>query len=148
MANALYDTGRHAFLRGDINWRAAGGDTFRVFLIDSANYAVDLAAHDFLSDIPTNARIGNSGGTARADAPALTIVDVSAGIADANNVTFTTVPTGGPYEALVIFKDDGAADASSQLIAWIDTATGLPVTTNGGDITIQWSDLTNRIFKL
>jgi hypothetical protein len=34
------------------------------------------------------------------------------------------------------------------LIAYIDTATGLPVTPNGGDITIAWDSGANRIFKL
>jgi hypothetical protein len=47
----------------------------------------------------------------------------------------------------VIYKDTGTA-ATSPLIAYIDTATGLPVTPNGGDITVTWDNGSNKIFKL
>jgi hypothetical protein len=49
-------------------------------------------------------------------------------------VTFTAV-TGDVSEAVILYKDTGVA-ATSPLIAYIDTATGLPVTPNGGDITV------------
>jgi len=39
-------------------------------------------------------------------------------------------------------------ESTSRLIAWIDTGTNLPVTPNGGDITVQWDAGANRIFKL
>jgi hypothetical protein len=31
---------------------------------------------------------------------------------------------------------------------YIDAATGLPLTPNGGDVTIQWDNGANKIFKL
>jgi len=65
---------------------------------------------------------------------------------DAADVTYTAV-TGDPSEAVVVYKDTGV-EGTSQLIAYIDTATGLPVTPNGGDITIQWDNGINKIFKL
>jgi len=34
------------------------------------------------------------------------------------------------------------------LIAFIDTATNLPVTPNGGDIIVAWDNGANKIFKL
>ena len=55
--------------------------------------------------------------------------------------------TGDPSEALLIYKDTGT-EATSPLIAYIDTATGLPVTPNGGNITVTWDNGTNKIFKL
>ena len=40
-------------------------------------------------------------------------------------------------------------ESTSNLIAYMDTGmTGLPVTPNGGDITVQWANTSNRIFKL
>ncbi len=39
MANALYDKGREAFLRGQIDWI---NDDIRVILIDAADYTVNL----------------------------------------------------------------------------------------------------------
>ena len=59
---------------------------------------------------------------------------VALGVFDAADVAFTTV-TGDPSEVLVIYKDTGSA-ATSPLIAYIDTATGLPVTPNGGNINV------------
>ncbi len=35
-----------------------------------------------------------------------------------------------------------------RLVAYIDSATGLPVIPNGGDITITWDSGANRIFAL
>ena len=63
-----------------------------------------------------------------------------------NDVTFTSV-TGASIEAIVLYKDTGT-DATSPLIAFIDTATGLPITPNGGDIIVTWDNGANKIFKL
>ena len=134
MANELYDKGREGFLDGSIDWDT---DDIRCILVDTADYTVDLAAHDNLDDIPAGARVATSG--------ALTGKTVAAGVADADDVTFSAV-TGDQSEALVIYKHTGT-ESTSRLIAYIDDATGLPVTPNGGDITVQW-DATNKIFKL
>lgn len=135
MANALYDTGRAAFLLGDIAWDT---DNIKVILVDSADYTVDLATHDFLDDVAVGAIEATSGN--------LSGKTTTAGVADADNVTFSAV-TGDQCEALIIYKDTGVS-STSQLIAYIDTATGLPVTPNGGDITVTWDDGANKIFKL
>ena len=135
MANALYDKGREGFLGGDISW---DDDNIKVVLVDGDDYTVNLATHTFLSDIPVEGRVATSG--------ALTGKTITAGIADANDVTIPTV-TGDQFEIIVLYKDTGSA-ATSRLIAYIDTATGLPFTPSGGDIMIKWSDDTNKIFKL
>ena len=145
MANALYDFGRQGFLEGS-NDRDT--HTIKVFLVDAATYTPNLATDQFLSSVPAGARKGNSGGQTRADAPTLGTKTVTAGVADAADVVVTAVPAGAALEYILIFRDDGVADASSPLIALIDTATGLPVTPNGGDITIVWDAGANRIFKL
>lgn len=145
MANALFDAGRNKFLIGSIDWTS---DTIRAFLIDAADYTVDLATHEFLSDVPAAARVGGAaGGTGRADGVQLTSPTAVDGVADAADLTFTAV-TGDECEAILIYKDDGAAETSSPLIAYIDTATGLPVTPNGGDITVSWDDGADKIFRL
>lgn len=135
MANALYDKGRQGFLDGSIDWDS---DDIRVILIDTDDYTVNLATHDNLDDIPTAARVATSG--------ALTGKTVTDGVADADDVIFSSV-TGDQSEALVIYKHTGV-EATSRLIAYIDSATGLPVTPNGGDITVQWDNGSNKIFKL
>ena len=135
MANALYDKGRENFLNGNIDWTA---DNIKVVLVDAADYTVDLVNHDFLDDIAVGGRVATSGN--------LSSKTSTAGVADAADVTFSSV-TGDQSEALVIYRDSGTA-STSELIAYIDTATGLPVTPNGGDITVTWDNGANKIFKL
>ena len=137
MANALYDSGRNAFARGDILWKASGGSTIKAVLVDAADYTVNLTTHDNLDDIPSGARVAT--GT-------LALSDPSAGICDASDLTFTSV-TGDPSEAIILYKDTGV-ESTSTLIAYIDSATGLPVTPNGGNISVAWDNGTNKIFKL
>jgi hypothetical protein len=135
MANALYDAGREGFLDGSIDWDT---NTIKCVLIDTADYTVNLSTHDNLDDVAAGSRVGTP--------QTLGSKTVTAGVADAADVTFTAV-TGDPCEAIIIWKDTGV-ESTSRLIAYIDTATGLAVTPNGGDITIAWSSGANKIFKL
>jgi hypothetical protein len=135
MTKALYDLGREAFLGGDLDWDA---NSIKAVLVDSGAYAVNLATHQFLSDIAAGARIATSS--------ALTTKTKTAGVADADDVTFTAV-TGASVEAVVLYADTGVA-GTSRLICYIDEGTNLPVTPNGGDIIVQWDNGANKIFKL
>jgi hypothetical protein len=70
---------------------------------------------------------------------------VTNGLFDGDNVTYSSV-TGNSVEALVIYIDTTVA-GTSRLVAYIDSGvTGLPVTPNGGDISITWS--VSGIFQL
>ena len=135
MANALYTRGREAFLAGDIDWE---NDTIKVVLVDSADYTLDIDNHDNLDDIPSGARVATSG--------ALTGKTVNGGVADAADVTISSV-SGDQFEYIIIYKDTGT-ESTSKLIACLDTATGLPCTPNDGDVSIQWSNDASKIFKL
>lgn len=128
MANALYDSGRNGFLTGAFNWNS---DTFKVILLSSV-YTVDLANHVYTSSI---------GGTVAISSGIATTTALS-GIADAYDITFSSV-AGTTATQFVLFHD-----STKKLIAHFDTGTNIPVTPNGGDITIQWSDAANKIFKL
>lgn len=134
--NQLYDKGREGILDGTINWM---NDNIKVVLVDTGTYTVAPATHANLSDIPAGARVATSGNLAGKTA--------TGGVADANDVTLTAV-SGATVEAIVLYKDTGTA-TSSRLIAYIDTAgTSLPVTPNGGDITLAWASTANKIFKI
>lgn len=123
MASALYPIGKKAILDASINLDT---DTIKAALIDTGTYTYS-AAHDFLNDV--------SGvvGTAQTIANTTT----TSGTFDGDNVTYTAV-TGNSVEAIIIYKDTGNS-ATSNLIAYIDSGTGLPVTPNGGDITVAWN---------
>ena len=133
MANALYGKGRDKFLNGSINW---GSDTIKAALVDTGTYTVQIDTHEFLSDL--SGVVGT--------ATALGSKSSALGVADAADTTFSSV-SGNTVEAIVLYKDTGNA-ATSPLIAYIDTATGLPFTPNGGDVTVAWDNGANKIFKL
>jgi len=137
MASALYDYGREGFLAGDIDWDA---NDIRCILIDDTDYTVNLTTDQHLDDIAAGARVATSG--------ALTSKTVTNGVADAADVTFTAV-SGDQWEAIVIYQHTGT-ESTSRLIAYIDSTeiTGAPHTPSGQDVTIQWDDGANKIFKI
>lgn len=135
MANALYDKARELFLTAGLNWSSSD---IKAVLVDTAGYTVNISTDQYLADIGGTYRIATSAN--------FTGKTTTGGAADADNVTFTSV-SGASIEAIVIYKDTGVA-ATSPLIAYIDTATGLPITPNGGDIILSWDNGANKIFKL
>ena len=135
MANALFDAGREGFLGGDIDWDA---NDIKINFIDHADDNPNVATDDFLDDITGAAIVATSGNLANKTK--------TAGVADADDITVSTV-SGDQFESIVIYKDSGVS-STSNLIAKIDTATGLPCTPNGGNITVQWDSGANKIFKL
>lgn len=135
MANTLYDYCRQRFLESNINWMT---DTVKVILVDFGGYTPQTSTHQYLSDISSSARI--------AGPVTMTSKATTGGAADAADCTFSAV-SGASIEAIVIYKDTGT-ESTSPLIAIIDTATGLPITPNGGDIIVTWDNGTNKIFKV
>lgn len=132
--NALYDKGREAFLLGAINMSS---DTIKAALVDEGTYTPNLSTDQYYSSV-SSAVVGT---------PAtLASKTTTAGVFNAAGVTYTSV-TGSSAEAIVIYKDTGTG-STSPLIALIESATGLPVTPNGGNITITWDTGSNKIFKL
>lgn len=132
MANAIYPKYKEALLSGSSNIALTG--TVKAALVDTGTYTYSTA-HDFLDDL--------SGvvGTAQT----ISTPTVTAGLFDGANVTYTAV-SGSSAEAIVIYIDTGVA-GTSRLVAYIDSSvTGLPVTPNGGDITVSWS--ASGIFQL
>lgn len=139
-ATQLYPKGRQKFLEGLIHWSAT--DTFKVYLIDEATYVVNFTTDEFASTIDT------SGGDIATSA-ALTGLTSTDGVANANDAVFTAVAGPTTAEALVIWKDT-AVLSSSPLLVYMDEAqvTGLPITPNGSDLTVQWGETNDKIFVL
>ena len=135
MANALFEKARENFLGGDIDWDA---NTIKLVFVDHEADTPLPASDIALSDILAAARIATS--------DAFTGKTKTSGVADADDVTVAAV-TGAQFESIVIYKDTGV-ETTSLLIAFIDTATGLPCTPNGGSITVQWQATDPKIFKL
>ena len=133
MANKLYPKGAEKILGGSINLTS---DTIKVALLsDAYTYS---SSREFLSDVSASEL--NTAQT-------LGTKSVTNGVFDAADSVYTAVTAGANARYLAIYKDTGVAGTSS-LIFFLDTVTGLPMATNGGDITVQWDNGSYKIFSL
>jgi len=136
MANALYAKGKEKLL-SSTNAISLDADTIKVALMKN-NYAQNLATDEFHSTISSHI-VGTP--------QTLSSKSITAGVFDAADPTWSAVTAGDTLEAVVIYKDTGTS-ATSPLLAYIDTITGFPLTTNGGDITVVWDNGAFKIFSL
>lgn len=134
MSNALYAKGKEKMLAASINFVS---DTIKVALVKNT-YPQNLATDEFYSDI--SAYVVGTPQT-------LGSKTTAAGVFDASDATYTAVTAGDTLEGVVIYKDTGV-EGTSPLLAYIDTITGFPLATNGGDITIQWDNGAYKVFSL
>ena len=134
MANALYGKGKEKLLTAAIN---LSSDTIKAALVSSA-YTVNLTTDEFYSTISAN--VLNTPQT-------LASKTITLGVFDAADVLYTAVTSGSTAKAVVIYKDTGSS-ATSPVLAYIDTLTGFPLATNGGDVSIVWDSGANKIFAL
>lgn len=138
MPNAIYPLYKQSLLAGDANADLDNNTTtdgVYVALIDTGTYTYS-ASHQFYSSLS-----GIVGTPQRITSPTVTN-----GLFDGGDVTFPAV-SGATAEALVIYRQNSGANTTWRLVAFIDTGvTGLPVTPNGGDITVTWN--ASGIFQL
>lgn len=141
----VFDGAKEAFLAGNLDWDDPA-QTYRCFMVDTAIWTPDQQTDEFFTD--ASGLKGDSGNATRADGIAITNRDASGGVADGDDVTVPGVTAGPALAGILIIHDDGVADASSRLVAFIDSGTGLPITPNGTAINIQWNAGADRIFRL
>lgn len=131
MANAIYPIYKQNLLAGTAGYDLDNNtvdDGPYCALVDTGTYTYS-AAHDFYSDLS-----GVVGTDQRIATPTITT-----GTFDGDDLTFTSV-SGNSVEALVLYRHNAGANTTWPLVAYIDTSvTGLPVTPNGGNITVTWN---------
>ena len=135
MANQLYPKAKEDFLAGNLN---LSSNTVTIALVDTDVYTFS-SAHEDRADIPNSAVVSES---------ALANKVITNGVFDADDATFSSV-SGANCEALILYHTNSqGGNTASRLIAYIDTATGLPILPNGGDITVRFSSGASKIFAL
>ena len=131
MANALYPLWKQEILKGTSNNllnSAEGATGVFAALVDTGTYTYS-AAHQFYSSLT---------GVVGTDQEILTKTQV-AGTFDGTDLTFPSV-SGASAEAIVLYRKNAGANTTWPLIGYIDSGvTGLPVTHNGGNITVTWN---------
>ena len=142
ISNSVFDPAREGFLLGEVRWITP---TIKVALVRGYTYN---AAHKWVSDVT------GAGGTLHATSSALANKTGTNGVADADDVVFTTPAANATDHSVLVFQSSavgGGADVASsaqRVIAWIDTATGLPIQPNGASITLAFDAGANKIFHL
>lgn len=140
MANALYAKAKQGLISGAIDLDTA---VVKVALV--RGYTPNLSTHDFMDDVT------GAGGTIVGTPQTLASVTVTDGVFDAADITLTAVTAGAAcahwvvYQASAVTGGADVAASAQRLIALIDDA---PVTPNGGDITVQWSNGASKIFAI
>jgi hypothetical protein len=131
MANALYPLWKEALIQASASSALNGSGATGVYcvLVDTGTY-IYSAAHQYYSSLSGIVGSEIEIGAAKT---------YTNGVFDGADVTFTAV-SGATVEALAIFIKNAGANTTWRLVAYIDTSvTGLPVTPNGGDITVSWN---------
>ena len=128
MANILYMNMKQKMLGDDAAAHALPDfdtDNIRAALIDhGVDTPLPTTDQDYADIVAGEiAESGNLAGGA-----------VTAGAVDFDDFTFSTV-SGASVESINFFLETGT-DSTQMLILFIDTATGLPITPNGGDINV------------
>lgn len=139
MANRWYKKGAEAVL-GSVDLLA---DTIKATLLDSGVYTPATNTDQYMNTntIAAAAKIGSP--------VTLTGKSVTDGVFDCTDPVFALV-TGASAELVAIWKDGGGGGTSASgttdlLLILIDTATGLPVTPNGGNINLLIDNGANKI---
>lgn len=136
MARDLFKSGAQLF--GD-NWTTS---VIKLVLVDYALYTLDTVADRALDDIPAGARVAVSS--------ALTGKTNVDGVLDADPVTLSAV-TGATVEAVIAFVDTGVESTSTLLGVWDSSGpgeTGLPLTPNGSDVLVTFSNGVDKVINL
>lgn len=119
MANQLYPKGKEAFITKKVDMSA---DNIKLILTRDAY----VGTEEFLSEIADIVATSTN----------LTTKAITNGIFDSDDVVFASVAAGAIINYAILYHDSGTA-ATSYLLAHIDTATGLGVTPDGTNITVE-----------
>lgn len=133
MANALYPKWKEALLQASASSALNGSGATGVYaaLIDTGTYTYS-AAHQYYSDLT-----GVAGTTDQEIGATKTYTN---GVFDGADITWPTVTGTVTYEAIVLYVKNAGANTTWRLVAYIDTSViGLPVTSNGGNISVTWN---------
>lgn len=136
MANFIYKKAKEAMLNGQID---VDSTNLKILFVNTSNYSASQNTNQFLSDIPSNARVYTSS--------VLDNVSTNLGVLDADDIAI--IHDGSPFQAIILYQN-GSTDQNSRLISFIDTSEGLPF---GGisesvSLSIQWDNSSTKIITI
>lgn len=148
MASAFYSGGLDGFLAGEIDWDTGN---IKAILLRGGAFT---ATHKFLSELKAVTGVEEVSRSPSLATKAIGVAGgLAAGVVDAADTAWASVPTGTACNAFVLVQTNltGGADnldTGVRLISYHDDYTGLPVTPNGANINLAFPNDANRIFKI
>ena len=140
MATVIHNNFRNAQLGVPANSTTTvdfDADDIDVALLDATDSGAIAVTTENYGEVDTATVVADRADSADVPLTTKTIGTVAVGVFDADDVTFGSI-SGDEADYLVLYKYD-ATPANATLIAtWDSVTTGLPVTPNGGDITVTW----------
>ena len=109
------------------------GDDVRVSLLDQTDSGAITVTTENYGQVDTATVVADSGALG-----SKTVGVVAVGTFDAANVTFSSI-TGDAADFLTFYKFDATPANATLIVTWDSATTGLPVTPNGGDITVTFN---------
>jgi Chaperone of endosialidase len=130
MANAVYPKFKQELMKATSGTSLNGTGTTGVWCaLCTASYTYS-AAHQFYSSLA---------GVSGTDQELTTKTQVN-GTLDGDDLTYTAVASGAAITIMALYVKNAGANTTWPLVLYLDTSqTGLPVTPNGGNITVQWN---------
>ena len=138
MADFMFDKALQKFASAQIDWLS---DVIKFAAVNKSaggGWTPSQTTDEFLSIIPGAGIIARS--------LALASKTNTGGVCDAADFVFTSV-TGAVIQCLVLYKDTGV-DATSPILAHIDSYLAIPYTPTGADIPVALPNNVNKIFKI
>jgi hypothetical protein len=135
MSNEVYLPWKQALLSGsaDTDISQAGATVAPFCALLTASY-VKVNTHSFYTQL-----IGSPDAVVGTDQQ-IGAPTVTNGTFDGNDLTYNSVTGLSPITAFAIYRKNTGANSTWKLVLYEDTGvTGLPVTPNGGNITVTWN---------
>lgn len=136
MATVIHDNFRDAQMGnpgGSTTTVDFPSDDIRASLLDQTDSGTITAATENYGQVDTAVVVADSGALG-----SKTVGVVATGVFDAGNVTYSTV-SGDIADYLTLYKYNATPANAPLIVTWDSATTGLPVTPNGGDITVTWN---------
>jgi len=141
MATIVHDNFRNAQLGVPANTTTTvdfDADDIDVSLLDATDSGAIAVTTENYGEVDTATVVADRADSAQVPLGSKTIGTVAVGVFDAADVTFATI-TGDAADYLVLYKYHATPANATMIATWDSATTGLPVTPNGGDITVTFN---------
>lgn len=132
MSNTSFPLGMQAVLSAGVN---APSDTLTAYLVANT-YTYD-GTDQYVADL----------GTTIGTPVDLTSKTVTAGALGADTLDFGAIAPGSTIKGVAIAKNTGNT-STSPLLLWFDTGSGLPLATNGGNVSFPFPNATKKVARI